>query len=94
MSEQKKRFAPPAEFSAKAHVKSLEQYQEMYTESITDPDGFWLKQTTELLDWFKVPTKGCDSTLTPSTDEMGIVLSCPFVATAINCICSVSRTAA
>ena len=62
MSEQKDRFAPPAEFSAKAHVKSLEQYQEMYAESITDPDGFWLKQTTELLDWFKAPTKGREYT--------------------------------
>ncbi|MGC9394227.1 MAG: acetate--CoA ligase [Anaerolineae bacterium] len=62
MSEQKDRFPPPAEFSAKAHVKSLEQYQEMYEESITDPDGFWLKMTTDLLDWFKAPTKGREYT--------------------------------
>ena len=62
MSEQKDRFPPPAEFSAKAHVKSLEQYQKMYQESITDPDGFWLKMTTDLLDWFKVPTKGREYT--------------------------------
>ena len=57
MSDQD-RFAPPAEFSAKAHVGSLEQYQEMYQESISNPDGFWLKMTTDLLDWFKAPTKG------------------------------------
>ncbi len=62
MSEQKDRFAPPAELSAKAHVKSLEEYQEMYEASINDPDGFWLKQTTELLDWFKAPTKGLEYT--------------------------------
>jgi acetyl-CoA synthetase len=40
----------------------MEQYQEMYQESITDPDGFWLKQTTDLLEWFKVPTKGREYT--------------------------------
>ena len=62
MSEQKDRFPPPAEFSAKAHVGSLEQYQEMYKESIADPDGFWLKMTTDLLDWFKAPTKGREYT--------------------------------
>ncbi|MBN1873070.1 MAG: acetate--CoA ligase [Anaerolineae bacterium] len=62
MSEQKDRFAPPVELSAKAHIKSLEQYQEMYDESIKSPDEFWLKQATDLLDWFKVPTKGREYT--------------------------------
>ena len=62
MSEQKDRFAPPAAFSATAHISSMEQYQQMYDESISDPDGFWLKQATELLDWYVVPTKGRDYT--------------------------------
>jgi len=44
MSEKKDRFVPSAEFSKKAHVSSMEQYQKMYDESINDPDGFWLKQ--------------------------------------------------
>ena len=35
------RFAPPAPFSERAHIKSLDQYREMYRESIEDPDGFW-----------------------------------------------------
>ncbi|MBC7315437.1 MAG: acetate--CoA ligase, partial [Chloroflexi bacterium] len=39
------RFPPPPEFSEKAHIKSLEQYQQMYEESIKDPEGFWLKHT-------------------------------------------------
>ncbi len=34
-------IAPTAEFSAKAHVKSAEQYQQMYDQSINDPDQFW-----------------------------------------------------
>ena len=52
---------PPADFAAHALIGSLEQYQEMYQESIEDPDGFWLKQA-ETLDWFKMPTKGRDYT--------------------------------
>ncbi|HOW69197.1 MAG TPA: acetate--CoA ligase [Phycisphaerae bacterium] len=34
-------FQPPAGFAAKAHVKSMDQYQQMYQRSITDPEGFW-----------------------------------------------------
>src|SRR5579862_5812644 len=45
-------FPPPAEFSAEAHVKSLEQYEEMYRESIQDPEAFWARAAGEL-HWFK-----------------------------------------
>jgi acetyl-CoA synthetase len=34
-------FPPSADFSAKAHVGSMDRYREMYTRSIEDPDGFW-----------------------------------------------------
>ncbi|MEK6676940.1 MAG: acetate--CoA ligase [Planctomycetota bacterium] len=34
-------FPPPADFSSKAYVKSLDQYRQMYQRSIADPDGFW-----------------------------------------------------
>src|SRR5687768_1682524 len=34
-------FNPPAAFSAKAHIKSREQYDRMYRESIDSPDAFW-----------------------------------------------------
>ena len=54
-------FPPPAGLKAKAHVASLEQYQEMYDRSIADPDGFWLEQA-ELLSWFKKPTKAREAT--------------------------------
>jgi len=60
MSE-KREFPPPSEFSKKAHIKSMEQYQQMYDESINDPDKFWLKEA-EILDWFKKPTKGREYT--------------------------------
>ena len=49
-------FAPPPDFSARAHLKSAEQYQEMYDRSINDSDAFWMEQA-ELIDWIKKPTK-------------------------------------
>jgi hypothetical protein len=56
MSEQveQKRFSPLAEISAKAYIKSYEQYKAMYEESINnrmvlDPVA------TEFVDWFKAP---------------------------------------
>jgi acetyl-CoA synthetase len=38
------------QISAKSHVKSLEQYQEMYRRSIEEPEAFWREQA-EILDW-------------------------------------------
>ena len=45
-------FPPPAEFAAKAYVKSFEEYEKLYAEAEADPQGFWAKQA-ESLDWFK-----------------------------------------
>jgi acetyl-CoA synthetase len=45
-------FPPPPEFSAKAHIKSMEQYLQMYQESIEDPEKFWAKVARQL-HWFK-----------------------------------------
>ncbi|MGB7603674.1 MAG: acetate--CoA ligase, partial [Candidatus Sulfotelmatobacter sp.] len=45
-------FPPPAEFSAKAHIKSLEEYEALYKQSIEDPEKFWAGVAQEL-HWFK-----------------------------------------
>jgi len=45
-------FPPQEEFSAKAHIKSLEEYEALYKRSIDDPEGFWAEAAGEL-DWFK-----------------------------------------
>ncbi|MBA3916181.1 MAG: AMP-binding protein, partial [Acidobacteriales bacterium] len=45
-------FPPSPEFSAQAHVKSVEEYERMYRESIDDPDKFWAGVASEL-HWFK-----------------------------------------
>jgi acetyl-CoA synthetase len=44
-------FPPPPEFAAKAHVKSLEEYETLYRRSIQDPEGFWAEVAREL-HWF------------------------------------------
>ena len=45
-------FPPPPEFSAKAHLKSLEEYEALYKQSIEDPESFWAGVAKEL-HWFK-----------------------------------------
>ena len=44
-------FPPPAEFAAKAHISSLQQYEAMYRHSIEHPEEFWAEAAGEL-DWF------------------------------------------
>ncbi len=45
-------FPPPAEFAAKAHIKSLAEYEQMYRRSVEDPESFWAEAAREL-HWFK-----------------------------------------
>ena len=47
-----KPIPPPEEFSKRAHVKSLEEYREMYDRAERDPEGFWAEQS-KMIDWFK-----------------------------------------
>jgi len=50
--QEQRRFEPPAEFSRRAHVKSLAEYEHLYKESVDDPDAFWSRVANEL-HWFK-----------------------------------------
>jgi acetyl-CoA synthetase len=56
-------FEPSPEFRAKAHISSLEQYEEMYRRSVEKPDEFWAEAASEL-DWFAPWT----SVITPGPD--------------------------
>jgi acetyl-CoA synthetase len=49
-------FAPPAEFAAKARIKSVAEYEAMYRRSVEQPDEFWAEAAKEL-DWFAPWTK-------------------------------------
>jgi acetyl-CoA synthetase len=50
---EKRVFKPRKEFSEKAHIKSLAQYQKLYKESVSAPEKFWAKQAKDELIWFK-----------------------------------------
>jgi acetyl-CoA synthetase len=54
--QEKRTFPPPADLQAKAHISSMEQYEEMWKRSIDDSDAFWLEQA-KTLKWFKEPTE-------------------------------------
>ena len=56
MLQENRVFPPSAEFSAKAHIKSLEEYERIYKEAAEDPEAFWGKIAQEL-HWFKPWTK-------------------------------------
>src|SRR5579862_1380867 len=50
--QEQRSFPPPAEFSRHAHVKSLEEYERIYKESVENPEKFWGGIAREL-HWFK-----------------------------------------
>ncbi|MBT7081228.1 MAG: acetate--CoA ligase [Chloroflexi bacterium] len=45
-------FNPPPKLSEQAYIKSMDQYKQMYAQSIADPEKFWAERAEEL-DWFK-----------------------------------------
>ena len=51
--QEQRKFPPPAEFSAQAHIGSMEQYREMCADAEKDPEGFWARIADEHLDWFR-----------------------------------------
>lgn len=55
---EKRKFPPPHSFSTHAHISDPSQYEEMYKQSILEPEKFWLEQANTL-DWFKKPSTAC-----------------------------------
>jgi acetyl-CoA synthetase len=53
---EEKPIPPPAEFSKRARVKSLDEYRKLYERAERDPEGFWAEQA-KMLDWFEPPQK-------------------------------------
>jgi acetyl-CoA synthetase len=49
--QETRRFAPPAEFAAKARIKSLAEYEAMWQEAAGDIEKFWGRLASEL-HWF------------------------------------------
>ncbi len=48
-----KSYPPSGEFSSRAHVKSLEEYRNLYERAKTDPDQFWGDLARKELAWFQ-----------------------------------------
>jgi acetyl-CoA synthetase len=48
----RKLFYPPGEFQERALVKSPEEYERLYEESVRDPEGFWAGMAEEHITWF------------------------------------------
>ncbi|HCF30002.1 MAG TPA: acetate--CoA ligase [Cyanobacteria bacterium UBA11049] len=51
--QEKRLFHPPAEFSQKAHIKSLEEYDRLYNKASSDPQQFWAELAEQELHWFQ-----------------------------------------
>ena len=50
--QEKRVFPPPPEFARRAHIRSREEYERLYRESIEQPEEFWGKMA-EQIHWFK-----------------------------------------
>ena len=52
MIQENRQFRPSKEFAAAAHVKSMDEYDRMYSRSIEEPESFW-EEIADQLHWFK-----------------------------------------
>jgi acetyl-CoA synthetase len=50
--KESRKFPPPADFAAQAHIKSLAEYERVWQQARSDPEGFWAEKAKEL-HWFK-----------------------------------------
>ncbi|HAK61109.1 MAG TPA: acetyl-coenzyme A synthetase, partial [Nitrospiraceae bacterium] len=51
--DEKRTFAPSKEFSKKANIKDMKEYEKLYKKSIDDPEKFWGEMAEKRLTWFK-----------------------------------------
>ncbi len=54
-------FAPPAEFRERALLSD----PAIYEQAAADPEAWWMRQATELLDWAEPPSQGLDDSDPP-----------------------------
>jgi acetyl-CoA synthetase len=57
LMHEKRLFPPSKEISKDAYIKSMEEYDALYRESVEDPEGFWGRIAEETLDWDEPWTK-------------------------------------
>lgn len=49
------KFSPPSHLKGSAHIKSMDQYKQMYEQSISDPESFW-REIAKDLHWESQPS--------------------------------------
>ena len=47
--KESRRFPPAGEFSSRAHIKSLADYEKLWQRGKDDPEGFWAEQAKRKL---------------------------------------------
>ncbi len=57
MMREKRVFPPPGDLSKNAYIKSMEEYEGLYRQSINKPEKFWEQQAKDNIDWFKIGKK-------------------------------------
>jgi acetyl-CoA synthetase len=50
--KESRRFAPPADFAAQAHIKSVAEYEKLWQRARDNPEAFWGEQA-DRLHWFR-----------------------------------------
>ncbi len=65
-------FPVPDRVREKSYIKSREEYERLYKESIENPDAYWAKQAEERLTWFKPFDKNKVSDWSFADDDLHI----------------------
>ena len=53
MLHEERVFPPPKSFSEHAHIKSMEELDQLRSEADKDPEAFWGRYAEQELHWFK-----------------------------------------
>ncbi len=53
-------FPPTAEFTSRAVISTVAQYESLYADALNNRDDFWKREAIEHLHWFEPFTKVCD----------------------------------
>ena len=65
-------YPVPEKFRQKAYIKSREEYEKMWKESLADSDAFWAKKAEEYVTWFKKWDKVQDCKYGNSSSDLRI----------------------
>ncbi len=53
LMEERRTFPPSRQFSEKAHIKSMKDYEKLYRQSVEDTEKFWAEMAEKNLTWYK-----------------------------------------